>query len=670
VANGTVLELVHLLDDTEVYQVRLGDGGFGALKLHRRHVGPEPPPQLLRERNALLQLGGDPAPRLLEEGAIAGSPFLLTEWCPGIDCRSAAADAWSDTSPEGREFLVGLCLGVAGAYARLHRRGVFHGDVHPRNVLVDPKGGVRLIDFGLARIEGASDPAGGAARGGVPFYFDPELAASLLADGPASPLTAASEQYSLAALLYLLLTGRYYLDFDLERSKALGQILEQPPVPFVERDAPPMLAVEAGLRRALAKDPGERFRSVAELAAALSRAAAESRPAAGTGLARRTDGSGELERAAERLVAHAGLDGDWLADGLPMSTPSVAYGAAGIAFGFYRISCQRDDPELLALADLWTRRAETLAQNPDSFRAPELMLDRGRLDSASPLHAAAGVCAVSALVADARREPDAVLRAAEGFVRHSAEAQGLDLAFGHAGTLQTCALLYYVMPESSPVARSLVALAERADHRLDEAMAGMPQIAEAAERHLGIAHGWAGFLHARLQWSQVRGHAVPAAVERRLEELAALHQPARRGLRWPWLRSDDGTGGGSMPGWCNGSAGFVFLWSLAASLLDHDRYLDLASGAAWHAWEAPPLAASLCCGLIGRAYALLNLYRVTGDREWLDRARRLGARAAARGEFEPERAHSLHRGEWALAVLAADLSRPERSAFPFFEREP
>jgi len=186
--------------------------------------------------------------------------------------------------------------------------------------------------------------------------------------------------------------------------------------------------------------------------------------------------------------------------------------------------------------------------------------------------------------------------------------------------------------------------------------------------NLAVAHGWAGMLYAALQWCRTTGTEPPAGVERRLVELAALAEPAGRGVRWPWL-----TGGGKrvgyMPGWCNGSAGFVFLWTLAWRTFGSERFLDLATGAAWDAWEAPDRVGSLCCGLVGRAYALLNLHRHTGERVWLARARDLAVRAAREESFSERFPHSLYKGDLGLAVLAADLERPEEAAMPFFEEE-
>jgi len=98
-------------------------------------------------------------------------------------------------------------------------------------------------------------------------------------------------------------------------------------------------------------------------------------------------------------------------------------------------------------------------------------------------------------------------------------------------------------------------------------------------------------------------------------------------------------------------------------------YATLAEGVAWNAWEDPARNASLCCGLAGRAYALLNLYRHGGGPEWLARARDLAERAAQEASRLTDPPQSLYKGELGIAVLAADLSRPEQAAMPRFEEE-
>ena len=96
-------------------------------------------------------------------------------------------------------------------------------------------------------------------------------------------------------------------------------------------------------------------------------------------------------------------------------------------------------------------------------------------------------------------------------------------------------------------------------------------------RYLGAAHGWTGFLFAQMRWAEATDGAPPP-VAARLAELQALAVPARRGLVWPREVGppDDGSLAST---WCNGAAGMVPLWTLAARLL--------AMFATWSSPSAP-----------------------------------------------------------------------------------
>ncbi|HXO19187.1 MAG TPA: lanthionine synthetase LanC family protein, partial [Thermoanaerobaculia bacterium] len=187
--------------------------------------------------------------------------------------------------------------------------------------------------------------------------------------------------------------------------------------------------------------------------------------------------------------------------------------------------------------------------------------------------------------------------------------------------------------------------------------------------NLGMAHGWAGYVYAALRWCRAFGAERPAGLRRRLDELAAAAEPWSRGLRWRWNGGEGGEAS-TMPGWCNGSAGFVYLWTLAHREWGEPRFLDLATGAAWNAWEAGEGGGGICCGAAGRAYALLELSRHLGDEpRWSARARSLADRAAVAIAAGSEKADSLYKGRIGVALLAADLERPESAALPFFADE-
>lgn len=664
-----VVRVVQVLEDVELYQVRRA-GRAAALKVLRPGRHAVSAGMLAREGAVLRRLRGRVAPRLVAEGRVDGRPYLAMEWLPGVEVTAAAAELRAAGGPGARRGLLALAVAVADAYVALHEAGVLHCDVHPRNLLVAGGGAVRVVDFGVARfLDVEQDPDG--VRGGVSQFFEPEYARAALEGRYPPAATPASEQYALGALLYLLIAGAHYLDFSLEQTASLTQIRDAPPLPFSRRGLVSWPAVEAALARALAKDPAERFPSVAALANALRAAGAGAANQPADAPAAR-GGAGALARMAEEVLARVGPAGRLVETGVPVApVASVKFGAAGIAYALLRVAGVRENGALLAWADLWAERALRDAARPDAFVNPALEVTQEVVGHTTPFHAPAGVHLVRAVVGHALGHVGARDASAARFVRLSqGECGSLDLTLGRAGTLLGCCLLV----EHLGTGRSRTPV-----HALgDAAMAELWRATEAfgpagtpgQMEHLGAAHGWGGLLYATLRWCRATGAAVPGAVPRRLEELAAHAEPISRGARWRWLPHPLPGVPNYMAGWCNGSAGLVPLWTLAHESLRQPRWLELAAAAAWNAWEEAGGVASLCCGYTGRAYALLNLYRHTGDSAWLARAAELGERAAQAWGPHAESPDSLFKGKVGLAVLAADLERPDESYMPFYEGPP
>lgn len=146
---------------------------------------------------------------------------------------------------------------AADALHTAHRAGIVHRDVKPGNLLLTADGRVVLVDFGIAR---SRDMAGLTAANmvlGTASYMSPEQATG-------QPVSAATDIYALGAVAYFCLAGQPPFEGDNPLAVALRHAQEEPaPLPA---DTPP--AVAAVVARALAKRPGDRFASAAELAAA------------------------------------------------------------------------------------------------------------------------------------------------------------------------------------------------------------------------------------------------------------------------------------------------------------------------------------------------------------------------------------------------------------------
>ena len=662
-----VLRCVQLRDDTELYQCRGRDGALAAVKLARAGSESQAGPQLTREAAVLRHLAGRGAPALLATGRHQGRPWIAVSWKSGVSPRIAAEELRGREDIASRVELLRLVAGVARAYARLHRNGIVHGDVHPDNLLIDRTGRVILLDFGLSEPRASLRLAGRAARGGVAAYFSPEQArAELAGDGLPAP-TAASEQYALGALLYTLVSGHAPADFALEREAMLRQVGARPPLPFARHGLPAWAGLERVLGRALAKQPEERFPSVAALADALDKV----RPPRPMQSPRNQvrDYDGMIADFLARTHYSAAAFQEWpRSAAMPPPTGSLMFGAAGLAYALYRLACLRDDAATLAAADAWLSRAESATTVADRFTVAGTDLSEEVLGPVSPYHSVTGVHLVRTLLSLATGERHAAERAAARFVEVSATpCEQLDLSFGKAGSLLACTHLVEAMAAGGADSAAVSGLGHRVLAELWE------RLERATLDRPGIAHGWAGVLYATLRWCGATRQPLPARVAGRLRELAGRAEPLGRGVYWPLRHQGDhdaGTPHDIMSGWCNGPAGFIHLWTLAH---EHDLgadYLPLAEASGWTAWEGRGSVPDLCCGTAGRAYALLTLYRSTGAEIWLERAHALAERAArALRRSRGPRPLSLYKGEPGIVLLLADLHHPETASMPGFESE-
>jgi serine/threonine protein kinase len=672
----TVVYPVHFLEDVELYQARADaeHGATVALKIARPDVGPGIAYMLDREAAVLRLLDGDFSPAVVATGKHQDRHYLAMTWCEGISADAAAAELRRDDAPGSRHAQLGLCESILRAYAALHSQRIIHGDIHPNNILVDGAGAVRLIDFGLARVP---DPARGLKepyRGGVAFFYEPEYAAAARAGKSPPPASEAGEQYGLAVLLYYLLTGVHYLDFSLEQDEMLRQIAEDSPLPFVRQGLEAWPSVERALARALSKDAAERYEDVAAFAAEL-RAIASSlkNEASAAGAPPRADPTAEALRS--EVLARVALNGSVFVNGLSKApTASINMGAAGIAWMLYRMACTRSDPALLALADVWATRAAASVGDDAGFYNPDIELTPEVVGRISPYHNPTGVFAVQALIAQARGDRMGEEVAVHRFVAAADQpCDNLDITLGKSGLLIAGALLYEALADQAVAERTgLLAVGHATMTDIWRTLDSYSPIQAARELpNLGIAHGWGGMLYATLRWCAVTGAGLPAHTQERLHQLAALAEPIGRGIRWPWQLDQPGL---YMAGWCNGSTGYVLLWTLAHQTVGEPAYRSLAEKAAWNCWEDQAQIGSLCCGLTGRAYALLHWYKQTGDDVWLRRAVALANQAAvsirtAQPEDERGFENSLYKGELGVAALIADLDNPESAALPFFESE-
>jgi len=193
-------------------------------------------------------------------GDLDGQPFIVTELVEGETLRERLAKG-----PLPVRQAVDIARQVASALAAAHERNIVHRDIKPENVMLRPDGYVKVLDFGLAKLapDGALSEAEtvfGTVPGalvGTPQYMSPEQASGEVVD-------FRSDQFSLGAMLYELLTGRSPFRRSSAVLSAAAVVSEDPPpLAQVSPDVP--LPLRWTVERCLAKRPADRFPSTADL---------------------------------------------------------------------------------------------------------------------------------------------------------------------------------------------------------------------------------------------------------------------------------------------------------------------------------------------------------------------------------------------------------------------
>lgn len=157
---------------------------------------------------------------------------------------------------------------VLAAIGYAHEKNILHRDIKPSNIIIDENGNVKVLDFGIAKIIGGENLTQTGFMVGSPHYISPEQAQG-------EPVVRASDLYSIAVVLFQMLTGRPPFEAETPVGVVMAHIRNEPPKPSsLNPNIPPEL--EKFVLKCLEKRPERRYQNAKEMQAALDAVIASS----------------------------------------------------------------------------------------------------------------------------------------------------------------------------------------------------------------------------------------------------------------------------------------------------------------------------------------------------------------------------------------------------------
>ncbi len=649
-----ILKKVQCLEDIDVYHGIKTEKTYVALKLGKT-VGPHhqiTQKLIANEKNILEKIRSlQHVVQLIQDGSYQNCPYIVTKWIEG---KSLEQHLKSISLKKNSEAAFALCTAVLYAYRELHRLKVLHRDVNPRNIIIkDNK--VYLIDFALAADLNDETTFGLANQLGTDYYTTPEEANAKLNKKKHLP-TLQMEQYKIAVLLYLICTGRHYLNFKKERDDLLKQILEQQPNDFLTFCMCGFSETEKVLKKALDKHPENRYQDTQNFYDAFCKAATHDL----ADFKEDYDNNYQkqfLHVITEKLLPHSTIIKNYFVANSPYC--SLSYGGAGIAYFFYRLAMIQNNPQYLAYADIWNHVTLKHIENPEAFWNNAMGLTEENILPASLYYSLSGVYFVQILINLANGDYVGAKRYFDKYADCvTNNLNNGDLMFGVAGTLLACAN-FYENTMNNPVFDSynIISLATRAKESV------IAMLTKNIVQHNGIAHGVAGLLYAIAKWNNTLGIPLESEIVSYIDALLTKAKVSTETICWPITQHKEEFS----LGWCNGTAGYICLFTQLYKLSKNSLYLLTAQKCAQTIIHRELYSTDLCCGLTGCAFSLLNLYQIDHDIIWLNKAKIYAESAVKNIHYHALKPFSLLKGFLGVALLIAELDQPLSAVFPILE---
>ncbi len=253
---------------------KIGAGGMGevylaedanlnrkvALKFLPLHLCQDPDcrARFKREAQAAAKLSHPNIVTIHEVSEFQGRPFFAMEHVEGQTLRELGKDI---ELPLRR--IIDLAIQVCDGLAKAHSSGIVHRDIKPSNILIDQGGRARIVDFGLASVQGSDRLTKTGSTLGTVGYMSPEQIHG-------EDVDARSDLFSFGVVLYELITGRAPFKAESEIG-TIKNVIEAVPEPLARYKAGVPDELQRILDKALCKDKGLRYQHADELAADLKR---------------------------------------------------------------------------------------------------------------------------------------------------------------------------------------------------------------------------------------------------------------------------------------------------------------------------------------------------------------------------------------------------------------
>jgi S-DNA-T family DNA segregation ATPase FtsK/SpoIIIE len=342
----------------------IGAGGFGTVyeafdeKLERRVA--------LKIAHPAMMQDADLRARFIKEGRAAAGVrhnsivviydadsdgafyYIASEFLDGRTLKEVLAGGSLEV-----ERAVGITIDLAKALAQAHAAGVVHRDVKPANVMITESGDVKLIDFGLARLDGPGQ-AHDVDHVGTPLYMSPEQA-----EGRSGEVGPASDQYSLGVVLYEMLAGKP--PFRGDTRTVLHQLTRMPVPGLKEQGCNIPVDLETICLTALARWPVHRHPTCRDFASELEAWLQRRQREGGLGVASREPASGARQELSEPVAQTAGTVAPQPVDSDSDSAAAVPIRSRSAVHTLKRIAAERAAVE----AQLEKRRGHRVSDARD-----------------------------------------------------------------------------------------------------------------------------------------------------------------------------------------------------------------------------------------------------------------------------------------------------------------